>query len=371
MAEAVKVLITGATGFLGGHLVDACLRQGHQVRALVRAASDTARLRTMPEVELLTGDLSDAAALHRAALGCDTVLHSAARVVDHGSRAQFHAANVAGTENLLAAARRTGVSRFVFVSSPSALMRPGEGDRFDIDETVPYPDRFHNHYCETKARAEEHVLAANTTGFTTCAIRPRGIWGTRDHFGFLPRMLTAMHRGRLPDLSGGKRVQVSLCHSDNAVAACLGAASAPAERVGGRTYFVADQEISDLWAFLTTVGQLLGCDPPHPRIPLSAGRALAGAVESLWWLRPGPRGGAPLSRYMMALLTCSTTYDTGAARRDLGYRAPRSQADGVRELVKWVQEGGGVAAWSRPSTTVASQLGRTRIPTKDTQRGST
>ncbi|MBD3575436.1 MULTISPECIES: NAD-dependent epimerase/dehydratase family protein [Streptomyces] len=353
MAAAVKILITGATGFLGGHLADACLRSGHGVRALVRPGSNTDRLRALPGVELVTGDLTRPDSLRRAADGCEAVLHSAARVVDHGTRAQFTEANVTGTLRLMDAARAAGARRFVFVSSPSALMHLREGDRLGIDETTPYPTRWFNDYCATKAVAEQHVLAADTAGFTTCALRPRGIWGPRDHAGFLPRLIGALHAGRLPDLSGGKHVLVSLCHVDNAVDACLRAAvSAPAERIGGRAYFVADAETTDLWPFLADVAARLGCPPPAPRIPLPAGRALAAAVETAWRLRPDAaaraRSSPPLSRYMMALLTRSSTYDTTAARRDLGYAPVRTQEDGLRDLVRWVASQGGVASWTAP-----------------------
>ncbi|WP_405443844.1 NAD-dependent epimerase/dehydratase family protein [Streptomyces avidinii] len=359
MAGTVMILVTGASGFLGGHLVDGALRQGHRVRALVRPGSDAVRLRSLPGVEVVTGDLTDDGSLGRAARGCETVLHSAARVVDHGSRAQFEAANVTGTQRLLAAARSAGARRFVFVSSPSALMRVREGDRLGIDESTPYPERWFNHYCETKAIAEQYVRAADGPEFTTCAVRPRGIWGPRDHAGFLPRMVDAMHAGRLPDLSGGKRVLVSLCHVDNAVDACMRAAVAPAGRVGGKAYFVVDREETDLWPFLARVGALFDCPPPAPRIPLVLGRAMAAAVETGWHLRrrsadSGSAGGGgggtdeapPLSRYMMALLTRSATYDTGAARRDLGYAAPRTRADGLRGLQEWVTTVGGVGAWT-------------------------
>ncbi|MER6445923.1 NAD-dependent epimerase/dehydratase family protein [Streptomyces venezuelae] len=351
MADPVKILVTGASGFLGGHLVDGALSQGHQVRALVRPGSDAVRLGSLPGVELVTGDLTDGDSLRRAAEGCGAVLHSAARVVDHGSRAQFEAANVTGTQRLLAAARSAGARRFVFVSSPSALMRVREGDRFGIDENTPYPRRWFNLYCETKAVAEQHVRAADGPEFTTCAVRPRGIWGPRDHAGFLPRMVDAMRAGRLPDLSGGKPVLVSLCHVDNAVDACLRAALAPAGQVGGKAYFVADREETDLWPFLARVGALFDCPPPAPRIPLLLGRGLAAAVETGWHLRHRSTAGGtdatpPLSRYMMALLTRSATYDTTAARRDFGYAAPRTQADGLRALREWVNEAGGVAAWT-------------------------
>ncbi|AXE28139.1 hypothetical protein C0216_32120 (plasmid) [Streptomyces globosus] len=349
----MKILITGATGFLGGHLADACLRSGHGVRALVRPGSDTDRLRTLPGVELVTGDLTRPDSLRRAADGCEAVLHSAARVVDHGTRAQFTEANVTGTLRLMDAARAAGARRFVFVSSPSALMHLREGDRLGIDETTPYPTRWFNDYCATKAVAEQHVLAADTAGFTTCALRPRGIWGPRDHAGFLPRLMGALHAGRLPDLSGGRPVLVSLCHVDNAVDACLRAAvSAPAERIGGRAYFVADEETTDLWPFLADVAARLGCPPPAPRIPLPAGRALAAAVEAVWRLRPDAaaraRTSPPISRYMMALLTRSSTYDTTAARRDLGYTPVRTREDGLAGLTRWVAAQGGVASWTAP-----------------------
>ncbi len=240
-----------------------------------------------------------------------------------------------------------------------------EGDRLRIDESTPYPTRYFNHYCATKAAAEQYVLAANTPDFATCALRPRGIWGPRDHAGFLPRMIASMRAGRLPDLSGGKRVRVSLCHVDNAVDACLRAAAVPAERIGGKAYFVADREDTDLWAFLTRVGALLGCPPPHPRIPVAATRALAGAVETAWRLRPSAGTGPPLSRYMTALLTRSTTYDTGAARRDLGYDPPRTQEDGVSGLLRWIHGIGGVEAWTQqgckpPASTSTDQGTTTR-----------
>ncbi|MFE3863033.1 NAD-dependent epimerase/dehydratase family protein [Streptomyces goshikiensis] len=343
----MNILITGATGFLGGHLVDACVREGHTVRALVRAGADTTRLRSLPGLELAVGDLSDAGSLRAAAEGQDTVLHSAARVVDHGTLAQFHETNVVGTHHLLTAARAAGAGRFVFVSSPSALMRVREGDRLGIDESVPYPTRFLHPYGETKARAEQLVRAANSPGFTTCALRPRAIWGTRDHAGFLPRLIGAMRAGRLPDLSGGKRVLVSLCHSDNAVDACMRAAAAPSARVAGKAYFIADREETDLWAFLAHVGSILGCAPASPRVPVPAGRVLAAVAETLWRLRPGLPGTAPpLSRYSMALLTRSSTYDTSAARRDFGYEAPRTRAEGLDRLLDWIGSLGGPNAWT-------------------------
>ncbi|SIQ81433.1 NAD-dependent epimerase/dehydratase family protein [Micromonospora avicenniae] len=340
----MRALITGGSGFLGGHLVDECVRRGDQVRVLVRPTSDLGHLRTVPGIELVSGDLTDPASLHAATRGMDVVYHSAARVQDFGTRAQFWAANVTGTRNLLAAARSSGVPRFVHVSSPSAVM---SGDpQIDIDESVRYPDRFLNLYSETKAVAEQIVLDANSRQLTTCAIRPRGIWGPRDRTGFLPRLLAKLHRGTLPDLSGPEPVHASLCHCHNAASACR--LAAVSDRVGGRAYFVADAERIDVWALIARVAELFDLRPPTRRVP---GPLLAGAVglvELLWQVPPlARRRPPPVSRYGLALLTRTSTYDTRASSRDFGYRPGVDLETGLAQLKHWVEEIGGVAALAR------------------------
>ncbi|MEV7090461.1 NAD-dependent epimerase/dehydratase family protein [Streptomyces sp. NPDC093085] len=369
----MRVLITGASGFLGGHLAEGALRAGHEVRVLVRESSDLTHLRTLSGagsgvsgagsgvsgagsgvsgagsgVEFAYGDLTDADALARAAEGVDVVHHSAARVVEYGTRRQFWTANVLGTRLLMDAARGAGAGRFVFISSPSALMEVGEGDRFGVDESAPYPSRYYNLYSETKAAAERLVLSANRPDFTTLSLRPRGVWGERDHAGFLPRLVTRMAAGRLPDLPGDRTVLASLCHCDNAVAAALLAAEAPAGRVGGRAYFVADREHTDIGALLRRLAALFGVRPPSRRIPPPVRDGLVEAVELLWRLPAlAARYEPPLTRYAVALLTHSTTYDTAAAERDFGYAPVIGQEEGLRRLMAWAEPLGGAAYFRR------------------------
>ncbi len=344
----MKVLVTGASGFLGSHIADAGIQAGDHVRVLLRRRvplrADNAAEGDPPGVETAFGDLTDLASLREATAGVDVVYHSAARVSDHGSRAQFHAANVAGTGHLLRAARDNGVGRFVFVSSPSAVM--DGSDQVDIDETTPYPARYLNLYSETKAEAERMVLAADAPGFTTCALRPRGIWGPRDWHGFMPRLLATMRAGRLPDLSGGRTVHASLCHATNAAHACLLAARS--DRVGGKAYFIADAEKSDVWALIAEVAQLFGVSPPTRQVSPPVRDAVVGAVEALWripYLKH--RYSPPLSRYSVALLTRSSTYDTSAAARDFGYRPVVDQQTGLRTLKQWVAGIGGLDEFTR------------------------
>ncbi|AXG77028.1 NAD-dependent epimerase/dehydratase family protein [Streptomyces paludis] len=344
----MKVLVTGASGFLGGHLVDGAVRAGHHVRVLVRPGNDIGRLTALPGVEPVYGDLGDADALRRAAEGVDVVHHSAALVGQRGTRAQFWETNVAGTERLLTAARSAGARRFVFISTPSALMNPRDGDRFGIDESITYPDRFFNLYSETKAAAEQRVLAAHGPEFTTVSLRPRGIWGPRDRSGFLPNLIAKLVAGKLPDLAGDKRVLTSLCHCDNAVSAALLATGAPAERVGGRAYFIVDREPVDAREMILRLTELFGGTPPTRRVPPPVRDALVAGVELLWRIPAlAARREPPLSRYSVALMTRSRTYDTSAAERDFGYSPVMDTETGLRQLAEWVESQGGTEAFVR------------------------
>ncbi len=336
----MKAFVTGGSGFLGSHIVDACLARGDSVRALVRASSDTRYLRSLDGVECVTADLDDPgdiAALRDALEGIDVVYHSAARVLDYGSRAQFLRTNVEGTERLLAAARDAGVSRFVFVSSPSVVM--AGADQIGVDESAPYPARYLNLYSETKAIAEQRVLAANTAEFITCALRPRGIWGPRDLHGAMPKMVKRMRDGKLPNVSGGRRIEASICFAENAAEACVLAARS--DRVGGRAYFVTDAEPIDVWGF---------CDELADRfsVPRIARRVSPGflwfvaTVFDVLWKLPflGHRRSPPMSRYLASLLIHHATYDIAAARRDFGYVPRVDRDEGFARIHAWLGEGG-------------------------------
>jgi nucleoside-diphosphate-sugar epimerase len=340
----MRALVTGAAGFLGSHIVDACLARGDDVAALVRPSSDVAYLESLPAVALRHGDLIDAESLDRATRGVDVVYHSAARVLDYGSRRDFHEANVAGTARLLEAARKNGARRFVFVSSPSVV---GDGsDQIGIDESYPYPARFLNLYSETKADAERLVLAANAPGFVTCAIRPRGVWGPRDRHGYMPKIVGKLLGRTMRDLSGGREVLASLCYCENAAEACVLAARSP--NVGGKAYFVADREVVDVWMFMRTIAAAFDAPPLGKKVSPTVLNAAVEVVEALWKIPAlGHRRSPPVSRYAVSLLTRSSTYDLSAARRDLAYEPRVSQTEGLARLRAWVDSIGGVAEYVR------------------------
>ncbi|MEV0246683.1 NAD-dependent epimerase/dehydratase family protein [Nocardia sp. NPDC050712] len=339
----MKVLVTGASGFLGGALVRRLVADGeHEVSILVRRTSNLADLgAARDQVRPVYGDLGDPESLIAATSGIDVVFHSAARVDERGTREQFWAENVTATERLLESARRNGASRFVFISSPSAMMDYDGGDQLDVDESVPYPRRYLNLYSETKAAAERAVLAADTPEFRTCALRPRAIWGAGDRSGPIVRLLSRTAEGKLPDLSYGRDIYASLCHVDNVVEACVEAAGSDA--VGGKAYFIADTERTNVWRFLGEVATRLGYAPPtrqpNPRVL----HAIVAVLEILWRIPfLATRWSPPLSRYAVALMTRSATYDTSAATRDFGYRPIVDRSTGLEGFLAWLETQGGV-----------------------------
>ncbi|MFD0363207.1 NAD-dependent epimerase/dehydratase family protein [Nocardia sp. GCM10030253] len=339
----MKVLVTGASGFLGGALVRRLVDDGeHEVAILARRSSNLADLgQARDKIEVIVGDLSDEASLIRATTGIDVVFHSAARVDERGTREQFWDENVRATERLLNSARRGGASRFVFISSPSAMMDYDGGDLIDVDESLPYPRRYLNLYCETKAAAERAVLAADAPGFRTCALRPRAIWGAGDRSGPIVRLLSRTAVGKLPDLSYGRAVYASLCHVDNIVEACVKAAES--EAVSGKPYFIADAEQTNVWEFLGSVATDLGYQPPTRQPNRRVLNTLVKVIDTIWRIPAiATRWSPPLSRYAVALMTRSATYDTGAAARDFGYQPIVDRDTGLARFLSWLETQGGV-----------------------------
>ncbi|MGW4477900.1 NAD-dependent epimerase/dehydratase family protein [Rhodococcus triatomae] len=343
----MKILVTGASGFLGGRLARRLVDDGeHDVSILVRRTSGLADLGDTSAMRMVYGDLNDPESLALATRGIDIVVHSAARVDERGLRAQFERENVEATRVLLAAARDNGAGRFVFVSSPSVVMDRDGGDLIGIDESAPYPTRFLNLYSETKAAAEQAVLAANADGFVTCALRPRAIWGPGDRTGPIVRLLGRARSGRLPNLSGGRDVYASLCHVDNIVDACVKAATS--DRVGGRAYFVADAEVTNIWPYMAEVTRDFGFEMPDRTPDLRVVTALVRVLDTVWKIPYlATRWSPPLSMYVLALMSRSATFDTSAAARDFGYRPVVDRARGMDGFRTWVEEQGGLAELTR------------------------
>lgn len=319
----MRVLVTGGTGFVGQHTVRALLQRGDQVAMLGRdwsRSAATLKAGALP----IQADLRDAAAIRAACAGMDAVLHIGALSAPWGRAADFHAINVGGTANVIAGCEHHQVGRLIVVSSPSVLF---DGrDQHLLSDAAPYPTRFTSIYSATKKLAEDRVRAAMGRGLNAVILRPKAIFGPGDTT-LLPRLIAAARRGRLPQIGDGRNV-VDLTYVDNVVHALLLTLHAPAA-VGG-TYTITNDEHVLLWDVIRTVLRRLDLSTDLPRMPLRVALLLARLMEihaSITHREP------ILTRYSVAILARTQTYDISAARRDLGYTPLVTVAEGIERTV--------------------------------------
>jgi nucleoside-diphosphate-sugar epimerase len=315
----MRVLVTGASGFIGSHVMRRLLSSGHQVIATTRTPVqfDGVSVHTL---DLATGDLSTAVT------GCDAIVHCAARASPWGAHQQFFNDNVLATQRLIDAARAAGsVRRFIHLSTPSIYFR--FRDEQNISETFAPPAHWATHYAATKWTAECAVLAARELG--PIALRPRAVFGPGDR-AIVPRLLAVAKRGwfPLPD-KGEARIDVT-CVA-NLLDAIELALAAPGN-AEGQAYNISNGTPIAVHELLERLFQALHLQVRY--LPVSRRVAIATAAEAIARLLPGmpePR----ITRYGIGLLAFSQTLDIAKARCDLGYRANMSFEDGVRDYARW------------------------------------
>ena len=326
----MRVLVTGVTGFTGGHLARSLARRGNQVRGLVRPAS-RGRAEPLAEagVEIALGDLTDAGSLPPACTGIDVVYHIAATYRTAGQRdAAYRAVNAEGTRALLGAARRAGVARFVHCSTGGVH---GHVARPPADEDAPLAPG--DVYQRSKLEGERLARAAGENGELEVVVaRPIGIYGPGDT-RFL-KLFRGIARRRFPMLGSG-RVFYHLTYIDDLVEGLRLCGETP--DAAGRTYLLGGPRYTTLEELVRTVAAELGVPPPRWRIPVwpvwLAG-ALCEAVCVPLGIEP------PLYRRRVDFFTKSRAFDTTRARCELGYAPAVDLVEGIRRTAAWYRTRG-------------------------------
>lgn len=327
----MKALVTGGGGFLGKAIVRMLLEEGYEVRSFSRSSyPDLARW----GVEQAQGDLTETAAIDRAAQGCGIVFHVAAKAGIWGPYAEYFAANVTGTENVLAACRRNGIGRLVYTSSPSVVF--DGSDMEGADESAPYPEQYEAAYPETKALAERRVLAANGPGLATVSLRPHLIWGPEDNH-LAPRIIARGRAGKLRRI-GSRTCLVDSVYVDNAARAHLLAADrlAPGSPVAGKAYFITNGEPLPLWDLANRILAAGGVAPVTRTVPPAVAHTAGALLETTYRLFR-IKGEPAMTRFVARELSTAHWFDIGAARRDLGYEPEISIDEGMRRLGEWLR----------------------------------
>jgi nucleoside-diphosphate-sugar epimerase len=321
-------LITGATGFVGGHLVEACVHRGWPVRALARAGSDTSLLERHP-VTLCRGDVTDAAAVRAALQGAEVVFHCAAKVGDWGPVEDYRAINVEGLRELLEACRQVPLRRFVHFSSLGVYTaRHHHG----TDETEPLPVRHVDGYTQTKVEAEKLALSYQQQhGVPVVVLRPGFVYGPRDRM-VLPKLLESLRQGKVRYLGDGSRAMNTI-YVDNLVAAAFLAAENP--NAVGQVYNLTDGEAVSKRRFLEALADGVGVPkPPSRGVPLWVARLATHWMESRARHRGDPRP-PRLTQGRLKFLGLNLDFSIEKAKRELGYQPSVRFDEGMRETAAW------------------------------------
>ncbi|MGD8960003.1 MAG: NAD-dependent epimerase/dehydratase family protein [Desulfobacteraceae bacterium] len=328
---ARRVLVTGGGGFLGSAIVRGLVARGDRVTSFSRKPK--AEL-TALGVDQLQGDLADPEAVDAACRGQEVVFHTAARAGVWGRFADYHRPNVIGTENVIAACRRQGVGALVHTSSPSVVFHGGNME--GVDESVPYPARYHAAYPHTKALAERLVIRAAREGLGAIILRPHLIWGPGDPH-LVPRILA--RAGRLRRVGRGRN-RVDTIYIDNAAEAHLLAADRLAADPGlsGRVYFISQGEPIPLWEMIDAILRAGGKAPIRRSIPAGLAWLSGALLEGVYRLLRISRE-PPMTRFVARELATAHWFDISAARHDLDYQPRVSTAEGLVRLAAWLRQG--------------------------------
>jgi nucleoside-diphosphate-sugar epimerase len=308
-------------------------------------------------VEVVRGDLRDNGALASACHSIECVFHTAAIAGIGMDRDIFESVNRMGTELLLANARRAGVSRFVYTSSPSVVF--GGTDQRGVDESAPYDfawmEANRAYYSYTKACAELAVLAANSSEMQTCALRPHLIWGPGDTH-LVPRLIARARTGQLRRVGDGTNL-VDITYVENAAEAHLQAADAlgkgadagagdprtgdwPLAETGspdGKAYFINQGEPVNCWRWIDEVLAHAELPPAETSISRETAARL-GALFELVYRSMRLEGEPLMTRFLAAQLATSHWFDISAARRDFGYQPRVSTGEGMHRLADWLRQ---------------------------------
>lgn len=324
----MKCLVTGSSGFIGGHLAEELAKRGDEIYGLVRKTSDTRWLEKL-NVKLVDGDCRDKESLRRAVRGMDYVFHLAA-VISAPDWKTYCDVNTKGTQNLIEACfeKAPGIKRFVFVSSIAACGPSAAGRRLKEDD----PCRPISDYGRSKLLAEQIVLGYKDR-LPVSILRPPNVLGPRQKELFESIRLI---RRRIKPLIGSGEPQTSLASVEDVVKAVLLAAEN--EKSQGRVYFVTDGRDYAWLEIADAIAEFMGIKKFFIKVPYGLQYIVALVSELSGWVR----GKAPLvsREHIVATRKYYWLYDGSKIENELGFRAGMDMRATIRKTIAWYQDQG-------------------------------
>lgn len=323
----IRALVTGGTGFIGSHLVDALLAKGVRVRCLVRSKQNL-RWLNAEQVELIEGDCTVGGTLDAAVKDVDLVFHTAGALWA-ARESDFFLHNVQGTKNLLEACKRScpGLSRFIQVSSQAAA-GPSANDTLTSESDPPHPI---TPYGASKLAAEVAV-SAYKDHFPVVILRPCAVYGPRDT-GFLA-YFRLVRRGFLVEFGAGNDRMASLCHVSDVVRGMIDAADSKV--ASGAVYFLADSEPYSWREVEGMLQRIMGIEAKRLTLP-SWILVLLGTLGQGYGRITGKS--VMLNRARVAeMMARQWGCDASRARREFDFTPEINLNDGLLDVIRWYKK---------------------------------
>lgn len=319
-----KVLVTGATGFLGKYVVEELVEHGYQVRAFGRNRAIGQSL-VNASVTFIQGDLTKQEDLTKACQEMDMVVHAGALSTVWGPWEDFYQTNVLGTKYVLEACCEANIERLVYVSSPSIYAAPR--DQLDIKESDAPQENSLNNYIRSKLASEK--LFKDYPDVSSVILRPRGLFGIGDT-SILPRVLNLSQKIGIPLIGDGRQLMDMTCVENVALAIRL-ALETP--QAAGEVYNITNGEPRTFRDLIEETLRGLGYPIRYRKIPAPLVSAISSSLECIY-KRLKLKGEPALTRYTYYLLRYSQTLDISKAERDLGYRPKITISEGIEQYVQ-------------------------------------
>ena len=328
----MRVLVTGASGFLGSYVVEELLRHGHEVIGMVRGNSNTSLLQEMG-AETRIGNLDEPEGLREAVRGCHAVMHLAAYYTFTGKKDMYQRINVDGTAALAEACLLEGVGHFIYCSSTEAM---GPVDDPPGDESSPLRPEYE--YGRSKMRAESLLPGFQERGLPCTVLRPSGIYGPRNlddvAFWFI-RSFSRWPTSKF--MIGSGRNLVQFVHVRDVAQAFRLAMEKPEASIG-KTFIISEgrpYSYSDVYGILADV---MGKKPPRIRVPALLAKAMILEVQLFFALIRKDNFMWRLST--VDAVTSDRSYSVRRAMDELGYEPAYDLRRGMDETVRWYRENG-------------------------------
>ena len=325
----MPVLVTGASGFLGGRLVEMLALEGEQVTILARPSSDLRHLSGISGIKVVLGDITESSAVAEAVRGVKQIFHCAATSTDWAPMETFLQSNVTGTETLLAGARQVPrLERFLHVSTTDVYGYPvlpcaETGARLDVG--MPYN--------RTKILAEEAVWRSSRKGLPVTVVRPATIYGPRGK-AFVRDIASLLEARQMAHIDGGE-ARGGFLYVDNAVDAMMEAARSP-EAVG-QAYNLTDGTGVRWKEYVAALADGLGCKRPCIDLPYRMAMAMASSMEAPYhWFRKLP-GRPLLTKHAVSLLGRDQEFPNDKARTEFDFASRVPFEEGMARSVAWLK----------------------------------